>query len=249
MSTAFADQVEAGSPRVTVIVGAGSAIGAELVAHALRDGPVFALSRAAKPLPGVAANVPWDPCSPEVVAQAVQAVASVTTHVDRLVICNGVLTDPQHVPPLRAEKALRQVERETFLHGLEVNAWAPLAALQAFERLLRAAAGARAAVLSAMVGSIGDNRAGGWFTYRMSKAALNMGVRNVAIEWSRLRAGPIVAAIHPGTTLSALSAPFVGAERARPPAESAAAVLRVLDSLSPTQSGGFFNWDGRELPW
>ena len=249
MSTAFADQVEGVSRRVTVIVGAGSAIGVELVAHALRDGPVFALSRGANPLPHVAASITWDPACPDVMAQAVQSVASITPHVDRLVICNGVLTDPQHVPPLRAEKALRQVERDTFLYGLGVNAWAPLAALQAFERLLRASTAARAAVLSAMVGSIGDNRAGGWFTYRMSKAALNMGVRNVAIEWSRLRAGPIVAAIHPGTTLSALSAPFVGAERARPPAESAAAVLRVLDGLSPTQSGGFFNWDGRELPW
>ena len=249
MSAEIVDQSSAATPRVTVVVGAGSAIGVELVACALRDGPVIALSRAGAPLPGVTTNIRWDPRSPEVMAQAVQAVASVTKHVDRLVICNGVLTDQEHVPPLRAEKALRQVERETFLHGLDVNAWAPLAALQAFERLLRAAAGARAAVLSAMVGSIGDNRAGGWFTYRMSKAALNMGVRNVAIEWSRLRAGPIVAAIHPGTTLSALSAPFVGPERARPPAESAAAVLRVLDGLSPTQSGGFFNWDGRELPW
>ncbi|MGA0838273.1 MAG: SDR family NAD(P)-dependent oxidoreductase [Pseudomonadales bacterium] len=235
--------------RVTVVVGAGSAIGAAIAACALAEGPVFALSRAAASLPGAAASIAWDPGCPSQMIDAVQTVANATSRVDRLVICNGLLTDAAHEPPLRAEKALRQLERDAFLHGMAVNAWAPLAALKAFEQLLRAAPDPRAAVLSAMVGSIGDNRAGGWFTYRMSKAALNMGVRNVAIEWSRLRAGPLVASIHPGTTLSALSAPFVGPERARCPEESAAAVLRVLDALTPANSGGFFNWDGRELPW
>jgi NAD(P)-dependent dehydrogenase (short-subunit alcohol dehydrogenase family) len=100
-----------------------------------------------------------------------------------------------------------------------------------------------------MVGSIGDNRLGGWYSYRMSKAALNMGIRNAAIELGRHRHGPIVVAIHPGTTLSPLSAPFAARDRARPADASAAAIVRVLDGLERTDNGRFFNWDGRELPW
>ena len=86
---------------------------------------------------------------------------------------------------------------------MRVNAFAPLAALQAFAALLRHDEGAVAATLSAMVGSISDNQLGGWYSYRMSKAALNMGLRNAAIEFGRRSNGPVGVAIHPGTTFTA----------------------------------------------
>jgi NAD(P)-dependent dehydrogenase (short-subunit alcohol dehydrogenase family) len=169
--------------------------------------------------------------------------------VHRLIVCTGILHGGATDPGLRPEKSLRQLRLANLQRCMAVNAWAPLMALEAFSPLLRHTDGAVAAALSAMVGSIGDNRLGGWYSYRMSKAALNMGLRSAAIELGRQRHAPIVVAVHPGTTLSALSAPFAGPERARPAHDSAAAILRVLDGLGPDDTGRFFNWDGRELPW
>jgi NAD(P)-dependent dehydrogenase (short-subunit alcohol dehydrogenase family) len=167
-----------------------------------------------------------------------------------LVTCTGVLHGGDARPGLRPEKALAQLDAEGFLHVMRVNALAPLQVLAAFAPLLRHDQRAVAATLSAMVGSIGDNRLGGWYSYRMSKAALNMGLKNAAIELGRgARDGPIVVAIHPGTTTTALSEPFLRHRTARSPAESAEHILAVLDGLTPANSGKFYNWDGRELPW
>jgi NAD(P)-dependent dehydrogenase (short-subunit alcohol dehydrogenase family) len=190
-----------------------------------------------------------DPTDPASLAAAVAAVAAHAPRIHRLIICTGILHGGSDDPDFRPEKSLGQLQLAHLQQCMAVNAWAPLVTLDAFAPLLRHDSGATAAVLSAMVGSITDNRMGGWYSYRMSKAALNMGIRNAAIELGRHRHGPVVVAIHPGTTLSPLSAPFAGPERARPPVESAAAILRVLDNLERADSGRFFNWDGRELPW
>jgi NAD(P)-dependent dehydrogenase (short-subunit alcohol dehydrogenase family) len=107
------------------------------------------------------------------------------------------------------------------------------------------------AVLSARVGSIGDNRLGGWYGYRASKAALNMVVRSLAIEHRRTHPEAICVALHPGTLRTALSDPFVSkdAARALSPDQSAEAPLDVLSSLTPADSGGFYAWDGAAIPW
>jgi NAD(P)-dependent dehydrogenase (short-subunit alcohol dehydrogenase family) len=105
------------------------------------------------------------------------------------------------------------------------------------------------AVLSAKVGSIGDNRLGGWYSYRASKAALNMLLKTAAIEVQRTHPLAVLAALHPGTVDSALSAPFRGAEIGRPPTQAAAELLTVLDSLTPEQTGDFWAYDGQHLPW
>ena len=105
------------------------------------------------------------------------------------------------------------------------------------------------AVLSAKVGSIGDNRLGGWYSYRASKAALNMVVKTAAIELARTHPQCVLAALHPGTVDSALSAPFRGAQIGRPAQDAARDLLAVLDHLTPEDSGGFWAYDGQRLPW
>jgi NAD(P)-dependent dehydrogenase (short-subunit alcohol dehydrogenase family) len=102
------------------------------------------------------------------------------------------------------------------------------------------------------VGSIGDNRLGGWHSYRASKAALNMLIRNLAIEFATRNPSGIVAGLHPGTVDTDLSRPFqrgVSADRLFSPEQSAARLLDVLDGLSPAQSGRLFAWDGTEIPF
>ena len=99
------------------------------------------------------------------------------------------------------------------------------------------------------MGSIGDNRLGGWYSYRASKAALNMIVKTAAIELARSHPQAIVAALHPGTVTSPMSAPFRGADIGRPAADAARDLLTVLDHLVPENSGGFWAYDGQQLPW
>ena len=106
------------------------------------------------------------------------------------------------------------------------------------------------AVISARVGSIGDNRLGGWHSYRASKAALNMLVRNWAIELARVRPGAIAVALHPGTVDTGLSQPFqrgVPQDKLFTPEKSATHLLEVIDGLGSTDSGGFFAWDGQPI--
>jgi NAD(P)-dependent dehydrogenase (short-subunit alcohol dehydrogenase family) len=105
------------------------------------------------------------------------------------------------------------------------------------------------ASLSAKVGSIGDNRLGGWYSYRASKAALNMVVKTAAIELRRTHPGAVLAALHPGTVSSALSRPFRGDEIGRDPAAATADMLAALDALGTEDSGGFIAYDSQRLPW
>ena len=105
--------------------------------------------------------------------------------------------------------------------------------------------------LSAMVGSIDENEIGGWYGYRASKAALNMMVKTISIELKRSGFKTQVGAIHPGTTHTALSEKFIGTVRHKvwKPLESAENILKVIDGLSPHETGFFKNWDGRTIAW
>jgi NAD(P)-dependent dehydrogenase (short-subunit alcohol dehydrogenase family) len=106
--------------------------------------------------------------------------------------------------------------------------------------------------LSAKVGSISDNQLGGWYSYRASKAALNMLLKTAAIELARSHKQLTIAAIHPGTTDTQLSKPFQGrlsADKLFTPAMSAARIAQVIDSLEPAMSGALWHWDGTRLPY
>ena len=127
----------------------------------------------------------------------------------------------------------------------------PLAFFRNCLDLIKAAEQPVVAFLSAQVGSIEDNNSGGWYSYRMSKAALNMAVKSLAIECARFKNHPIVVAIHPGTTRTKLSEPFLKHRKApvRDAIDSAASILDLVRGLTPEDSGSFLNTRGEIIPW
>ena len=176
-------------------------------------------------------------------------VAALGTPLDLVLVATGRLTRADGSGP---EKALRQVSAAGLHELFADNAIVPALIASAVQQLLPRDRRAVFAVLSARVGSIGDNRLGGWHAYRASKAALNMLCRTIAIEWARSHPQAVVAALHPGTVDTGLSAPFqrgVAPDRLFTPDVSAAALLDVIDRLQPADSGGFFAWDGAPIPY
>jgi NAD(P)-dependent dehydrogenase (short-subunit alcohol dehydrogenase family) len=225
-----------------VVVGAGGAIGsasAEALRASGRFRRVHALSRRSDPPIDVT-----DEASVQAAAEAVQADGLPV----RLVLdCTGFLHDDTHGGP---EKSYRRLDPAHMAHAFAVNAIGPALVMKHFLPLLPRDGKAAFATLSAKVGSIGDNGFGGWYSYRASKAALNQLVRTAAIELARRRGETLCVAIHPGTTETPLSQPFGKTGlTVRPPADSAARILGVIDRLGVQDSGGFFNHDGSALPW
>jgi NAD(P)-dependent dehydrogenase (short-subunit alcohol dehydrogenase family) len=147
------------------------------------------------------------------------------------------------------EKSVLALDPETMALQFAVNAIGPALLLKHFHPMLPLSGRGVFGTLSARVGSIGDNRLGGWMSYRAAKAALNQIVRTAAIEIARKRPGAVVVALHPGTVSTALSARYSGRHSAVSPAAAADNLLAVLDGLTPSDSGGFFAWDGQSIPW
>jgi NAD(P)-dependent dehydrogenase (short-subunit alcohol dehydrogenase family) len=167
---------------------------------------------------------------------------------DLVVHAAGILHDGE----LQPEKALAQCDRAHLLRTFEVNSLGPLLTARAVLPLMPKDRPAAFAALSAMVGSIGDNRLGGWYGYRASKAALNQFLRTLAIEARRRYRQLRVLAIHPGTTDTELSRPFQGNvpdDKLYTPAQSAGRILAVIDGTTADDSGGFFNWNGERIAW
>ena len=149
------------------------------------------------------------------------------------------------------EKHWSAIRAESMARAFAVNATGPALVARAFLPLLPRSGRSVFAALSARVGSIDDNRRGGWYAYRASKAALNMLLKNFAIELARRAPEAICVGLHPGTVDSALSRPYqagVPAAQLFSPAQSAAHLLNVLDGLVPADSGGVYAWDGRRVP-
>ena len=164
---------------------------------------------------------------------------------DLVFIATGILDGAGHPP----EKALKDLAPEALVEQFHVNAAGPLILLKHLVRLLPRDRRAVVAALSARVGSIGDNGLGGWYSYRMAKAALNQGIRSAAIELGRSHRQAICVALHPGTVETRFTASYAGRHRMVAPAEAAANLLRVIDGLGPADSGGFFDWAGKRVPW
>jgi NAD(P)-dependent dehydrogenase (short-subunit alcohol dehydrogenase family) len=168
---------------------------------------------------------------------------------DMVLIATGRLTRADGTGP---EKSYRALSADGLAELFAVNTIGPALIAKHALPLLRRDGRAVFAALSARVGSIADNRLGGWHAYRMSKAALNMLVKTLALELARTHPLGVAVTLHPGTVDSALSAPFqrgVAAEKLFTPAFAAEALLAVLDGLTPEQSGGLYAWDGAAIPF
>jgi len=152
-----------------------------------------------------------------------------------------------HREDIKPEKSYTSIEADALQAIFQVNTLGPALILRHFLPLLDPR-GAMA-VLSAKVGSIGDNRLGGWYAYRASKAALNMLIKTAAIELARTRPQTRLLSLHPGTVISGLSQPFKGASAARPASLAARELLSLIDRLAPADSGDFFAYNGERLPW
>lgn len=147
------------------------------------------------------------------------------------------------------EKTLRALTAEGVMAQVMLNAVGPALVLKHAARLLPRDRRAVFAALSARLGSIGDNRAGGWYGYRAAKAALNQLLHTGAIELARSHPHLICVALHPGTVQTPLTAAYTGRHPAVPGTEAADNLWRVLDGLTPQDSGGFFDWAGLRVPW
>lgn len=221
-----------------VVCGASGGVGAALGAALQERGgfEVVGFSRTRAPLLDVTDEA------------SVAAVAAGLAGADvRLIIdATGFLHDDRFQP----EKSLRQLDPAHMMHSFAVNAMGPALLMKHLLPLCPREGRFVFATLSAKVGSIGDNQLGGWHSYRASKAALNQFVRTAAVELRRTRPQAICVALHPGTVDTRMSAAFAKSGLdVRPPAVAAADLLRVIDGLTPAQTGGFFDYRGEALPW
>ena len=232
-----------------VIVGASGSIGGALIralAQRAAHAPIFALSRSGTSvLPGVR-TVPVDLCDEATISAAAARVGEAGP-VGLVIVATGLL----HQTDISPEKTVRALDPTAMATVFAVNTIGPALVAKHFVPLLARRERCVFAALSARVGSIGDNRLGGWYAYRASKSALNQILRTLAIEVARGRPQAIVVGLHPGTVTSGLSRPFrpdPTADGVFSPEESAAHLLRVLHGLGADDTGGVFAWDGSSIP-
>ena len=178
-------------------------------------------------------------------ASVAKALGALSGAFDLILVATGALVLDGSGP----EKSLKAVSAEGLARQFAVNAIGPALVIKHAMRLLPRDRVAKLAVLSARVGSIGDNGLGGWYGYRAAKAALNQLVHTAAIEASRTRAQSVIVALHPGTVVTALAPEQRARHPAVLPAVAATNLLAVLDRLGPSDSGGFFDWKGEVVPW
>ncbi len=233
-----------------VVVGASGGLGAALVSalSAMPEvGRVVALSRAAPVVLDPACRV-WQAPVDLLDEASIAAAAALLPQPLRLVV---VATGLLHAPGLQPEKTFRALDPEALLRSYRINAVGPAMVAKHMLPLLATPGRSVFAALSARVGSIGDNRSGGWHAYRASKAALNMILRNLAIELARRSPDALCVGLHPGTVDTALSRPYqrgVADGRLFTPAWSASRLLSVVDGLQASQTGCVLDWSGAVVP-
>ncbi|BAY39888.1 short-chain dehydrogenase/reductase SDR [Nostoc sp. NIES-2111] len=182
------------------------------------------------------------------IAEVLQKISDKTSKLHLVINCVGLL----HEGNLQPEKSLRQLNSENLLHYFQVNSIGAVLLAKHLVPLFRHNDQSVFATISAKLGSIGDNQLGGWYGYRASKAALNMFVRTVAVEYGRSCPQTTVVTLHPGTTDTRLSRPFqknVAAEKLFSVERTVNQLLAVIEQLQEGDSGQFFSWDGSRLPW
>ena len=193
--------------------------------------------------------LPMDGSDEAAVATIADKIATVTERLDLAVNCIGILHDEHGLKP---EKSVRQIEVDHLRRYFEINSIPGILLGKHLQPFFKGPHRSVFACISAKIGSIGDNQLGGWYGYRASKAALNMFLKTLAIEYQRKCPNAIVLSLHPGTTDTALSEPF---QRNVPPGKlfsrdrTAKQLLDICDRATTVDSGQFFSWDGSPLPW
>ncbi|OYW48680.1 MAG: short-chain dehydrogenase [Novosphingobium sp. 28-62-57] len=231
------------------VFGASGGIGAAIASQlAARDdvAEVHVLARRLLPLAPKIIPHTFDLTDEASIAEACAAIAG---PLDLVFVATGRLVRDDGTGP---EKSWRALDAGGMAEMFAINTTGPALIAKHTLPLLRKGGRPVFAALSARVGSISDNRMGGWHSYRASKAALNMLVRNFAIELGRTNPAAVAVALHPGTVDTPLSAPFqrgVPSEKLFPPERSAAHLLDVIAGLTPADSGKLFAWDGAEVPF
>ena len=235
-----------------VICGASGGIGNALVSALAGDeraGNISALSRTPTDFGSAGVrSLPFDITNDASVANAADQCADAGP-LDLVIVATGILHDGSR---LRPEKRMQDLDAEAMAEVFRINTIAPAIVAKHFLPLMRRDDKTAFAAISARVGSIGDNRLGGWTSYRASKAALNMVIKTLSIEHARTHPLGVVAALHPGTTDTDLSKPFqrnVPEEKLFSPGYTADCLLRVVDGLTGDDTGGFFAWNGDPIEY
>jgi NAD(P)-dependent dehydrogenase (short-subunit alcohol dehydrogenase family) len=242
---------------IALVIGASSHIAIELVRQLTASDSnweVIAISRRAQPDQlGDAAKSQkqtWiqTDYDEESIAKFVSSLHEIRSRIARIFICQGVLHDDTITP----EKRLEEFTLESFQHIMGINAGIPLLWLKHLKSLMTSRQDCVITVFSARVGSIADNSRGGWYSYRASKAALNMLLKTAALEYGRIANGVRFISFHPGSTNTPLSRPF---QKSMPPGqlqEPTFVATKALDLASACPLDrpiAFLAWDGKPIPW
>ncbi|HEY9030332.1 MAG TPA: SDR family NAD(P)-dependent oxidoreductase [Kangiella sp.] len=249
---------------IAIVFGANGGIGQEFVKQALeRYAVVFACSRPKeptsdssqlpdiKPLDNGLVKVKLNPLDEEKLQRFSQHVSNQYGHVDLIINAIGILHDSKELQP---EKKIEDFKLDNFVEVMTINASTTALIAKHFIKLLKKsdAQPAILASLSARVGSISDNRLGGWYSYRASKAALNQIIKTLSIEVARRNKNTAIIGLHPGTTDTKLSKPFqqnVKPEKLFSTEYSVRRMFQIIDNLFLEDNGKFFAWDGSTIEW
>jgi NAD(P)-dependent dehydrogenase (short-subunit alcohol dehydrogenase family) len=216
-----------------LVVGASGGIGAALVAALRAKGEVVGLSRRSDGLDVT------DEASVAAVLGRLQG------QFDLVIVATGAL----EIAGARPEKALRALDAGAMAAQFALNAMGPALVVKHALRLLPKDRVAKVGVLSARVGSIGDNALGGWYSYRAAKAALNQLIHTASIEVARSHPLAVLACLHPGTVATGLTEAYSAGHPTVTPEVAAGHLLAVLERLGQAETGGFFDWKGARVAW
>lgn len=240
-------------PNQIIVIGGSGAIGLAMVNELLRCFPLahvhttYFRSESFAGLKGDNGRLhlyPLDIRDPE----QIESFSKHFDQVDWIINCAGYLHGYQGGP----EKSIKAIDAEFLIENIRINTLPTLLIAKHFSAALKKSSAPKLATVSARVGSIEDNRLGGWYSYRISKAALNMALKTLSIEWKHSHSNGCIAALHPGTNDTPLSKPYqanVAPKNLFNPTYTASQFVDLLSRLDSSQSGKFWAWDGTEIPW
>jgi NAD(P)-dependent dehydrogenase (short-subunit alcohol dehydrogenase family) len=226
---------------LAVVVGGGGSIGSALVGQFRSSNEYRSVLTC-----GRSSDIELDLLYENSIANAATVIRETQIPVSTVAVCTGVL----HTDEIAPEKTWSSTNAGSLSTLFHVNAIGPMLVMKHFLPLLTKSSSSVFACLSARVGSIGDNELGGWYGYRASKAALNQFVKTASVELARTRPAATCIAVHPGTVSSNLSGPFSkkGLD-VMTPQQCARKIHRVLNGVNTQDSGGFFDYEKRRIPW